>query len=237
VDILRLHLAVGVIESLTGLSSQAKAAYIADINAVADAAIHGNTEVHVQGQVKISHTNWRMVDERIPIAVAAEAARRVGAYLVTAKLKALANHSIQDIETWDDSDETAALDVAARIAANQSIVGAGDDAQLLAGCNIATMARPDLYEQMTDLLHLGLDESFVRDPIWGSVKPNVMIVPAVLYDIQKEPAPAPLRTRAGKIARKAPAKAVRKAPAKVARKAPAKLVRKAAPSRGKKPRK
>ena len=53
------------------------------------------------------------------------------------------------------------------------------------------MANPGLYDQMTTLLHAGLDESYDRDPIWGSVKPNVMLAPAALYGL-KEPAPAPL---------------------------------------------
>ena len=57
--------------------------------AVTQAAAHGNSQIHVQGQVKISHTNWRMLDETIPLGAAQEAARRVGAYLATAKLKAL----------------------------------------------------------------------------------------------------------------------------------------------------
>ena len=222
VDLLRLYLAGGVVESLQGLDSKVRAGYLADIKTIAEASAHGATEIRVQGQVKISHANWRMIDETIPLAAAQEAARKVGIYLATAKLNALGKHSVQDIETWDDVDEKAAQDTAARVAANQSIVGAGDDAQLLAGCNIAVMAQPSLYAQMTELLHAGLDESYDRDPVWGSMKPNVMIVPSALYE-RKEPAPAPLiRKKAAKKPGKVAAKKSGKTAAKKSGKAAAK---------------
>lgn len=181
VDVLRLYLAIGVIDALTNLSAKAKADYIADLEAVAKAAVHGVTEIKVQGQVKITHTNWRMLDETIPMADAADAARRVGNFLVTTKLKALGGHSIQEVETWDDADEAAALDAAARVVANKCLIGAGDDAQLMAGCNIAIFGQPDLYKQMNTLLEEGLSESYDRDPLWGAVKKHLVLAPAVLY--------------------------------------------------------
>ena len=69
----------------------------------------------------------------MPLPVAAKAARRVGRLIATRKLKALNNHSIQDIETWDDADEDTAQAIADEILKNRSVVGRGDDAQLLAG--------------------------------------------------------------------------------------------------------
>jgi hypothetical protein len=199
VDILRPYLAIGVIESLTGLSTATKEAYIADIKAVTEAAAHGTTEVHVQGQVQINHTNWRMIDEKIPLAAAQDAARKVGAYLASAKLKALNDHSIQEVETWDDVDEAAAQAAATHILANSSIIGDGDDAQLLAGANIVAFARPDLYDQLTALLHAGLDDSFERDPIWGPPKPHSILAPSVLYPFTvKEAAPRHTRANANK---------------------------------------
>jgi hypothetical protein len=184
VDVLRLHLAIGVIDALTHLSDATKAAYVADIQAVAHAAAHGETQIRVQGDVEISHDNWRAIDETMPLADAAAAARRVGTFLATAKLPALAGHGIQDIETWDDPDETTARAIAARIGAKQSIVGAGDDAQLLAGANIALIARPDLYDQATELLNAGLDDSFDRDPIWGPPHADRMVVPSFLHRLE-----------------------------------------------------
>jgi hypothetical protein len=221
VDVLRLYLAIGVIDALPHLSTKVKDEYIADIEAVAKAAVHGNTEIKVQGQVKITHANWRMLDETIPMADAADAARRVGAFLVTTKLKALGNHSIQDVETWDDVDEAAAQDAAARVVANKCLIGAGDDAQLLAGCNIAIFSQPGLYKQMSTLLEEGLNESYNRDPLWGSVKPHLMIAPAVLYDYKASvsncaPGKAP---KAGKAKKGSRGKAVKASKAAKAAKA------------------
>lgn len=208
VDILRVYLAIGVVDSLPHLSKKAKETYIADLEAVAQASLQGATEIKVQGQVKISHANWRMLDETIPLADAADAARRVGAFLATTKLKCLANHSIQDIETWDDVDEEAAQDVAARVAAGKCIIGAGDDAQLLAGCNIATIAQPTLYGQMTKLLDEGLDESYDRDPLWGQIKRNLVVAPSFFYDARNASCPSTEKAAkkvAGKKARAAKA--------------------------------
>jgi hypothetical protein len=185
VDILRLYLAIGVVESLTHLASETKSRYIDAIKAVAQAALRDKTEIHVQGEVKISHSHWRMVDEKIPLAAAQEAAQKVGGFLATMKLQSLGKHGIQDIETWDDVDEAAAQNTADRILANQSIVGAGDDAQLLAGCNIVATSRPELYEQMSTLLNAGLDESYDRDPIWGNLKPSYVIVPGVVGELNE----------------------------------------------------
>ena len=53
---------------------------------------------------------------------------------------------------------------------NTSIAGLGDDAQLLAGANIALFADPTLYNQATQLLNQALDQSFATDPYW--IKPQ-----------------------------------------------------------------
>ena len=195
VDLLRLHLAIGVIEAQGHLSAATKASYIADIEAIAKAAAHGSGQIHVQGQVEISHTNWRTLDETIPIAAAQQAARRVGTFLATAKLQALGGHSIQDIESWDDVDESTARAVGAKIVAKQSIVGAGDDAQLLAGANIVVTSRPDLYDQMTTLLNAALDDSYERDPIWGPVKIDPMVVPSFISGLGGPTRPIARRSR------------------------------------------
>lgn len=184
VDLLRIHLAIGAIESQAHLAPATKARYVADLEAVAKSAAHGSTQIRVQGQLEISHTNWRTLDETIPLATAQIAARRVGAFLATGKFQALGGHTIQDIESWDDVDESTAQAVAGRIASNESIVGGGDDAQLLAGANIAMTARPDLYDQMTGLLNAALDDSYNRDPIWGAVKIDPMVVPAFLSRLE-----------------------------------------------------
>jgi hypothetical protein len=165
-DILRLHLAIGVIESLTQLSSGTKKQYIDDIKAVANVAANGETTVRLTGAVQISHDRWRDVDIEVPLALAQDGARRAGAFMTTARLQALGNHSVQDIETWDDADEETAVDVAKRIWDQKPIVGAGDDAQLIAGATMAVLDRRGLYASATRLLNVALDDSYAKDPVW-----------------------------------------------------------------------
>jgi hypothetical protein len=165
-DILRLHLAIGVIESLTRLSSGTKKQYIDDIKAVANVAANGQTAVRLTGAVQISHDRWQDIKIEAPLALAQDGARRAGAFMTTARLQALGNHSVQDIETWDDADEKTAIDVAKRIWDQNPIVGAGDDAQLLAGATMAVLDRRGFYASATRLLNVALDDSYVKDPVW-----------------------------------------------------------------------
>jgi len=105
-----------------------------------------------------------------------QAARNMGGFIATAKLSALAGHSIQDIETWDDSDEDRAMAVKNATLAGRSIGNLGDDAQLLAGVTLALLDRPNLYDAATRALNDGLDLSFKRDPIWGAPQPDAIYI-------------------------------------------------------------
>jgi hypothetical protein len=184
-DILRLHLAIGVIEALPNLAASDRARYIDAIKAVATKAANGGTQVRLQGLVEIDHTNWREINETIPLAAAQDGARRAGGFLATAQLAALGGHGIQDIETWDDADEAAANRVATLIAQGKSIVAAGDDAQLLAGATIALVARPDLYASAGQLLDDALDDSYQHDPIWGGIDLDRMFIPGSFSSLAK----------------------------------------------------
>jgi hypothetical protein len=165
IDLLRLYVAIGAVEGLKGLSASKRNDYVASIEAVAKLVSIGVTEVGLHGSIKGAakgpDTNMKLSD-------AVEAARKVGKMLATEKFAALNNHCIQDIETWDDSDEVAAQDVCARVLAGNSIVRTGDDAQLLAGVTLALLQKPELYDAATKLLNAALDDSFDQDPIWGS---------------------------------------------------------------------
>jgi hypothetical protein len=190
-DILRLHLAIGVIENLSQLSTAARQAYISDIEAVAKASVNGASMVQLQGDVEISHTNWRNIDVQIPLAAAQEGARRVGAFIATAVLPSLGGHSIQDIETWDDADERAANDITSRILQNKSIVATGDDAQLLAGATGAVLAKTGLYKSATALLNAALDDSYKNDPVWQGLSFDLMIDLSFMAVFKKSSRSAP----------------------------------------------
>ena len=168
VDLLRLHVAIGAIEGLKSLSSGKRNDYIASIEAIAGLVGLGVTEIGLRGRVTIDGDKKVDVNADMKLADAAAAARKVGKMLATDKFARLNNHSIQDIETWDDADEEIAQEICDKVLAGQRIVAAGDDAQLLAGVNMALLQKPELYDAATKLLEEALDDSFDRDPIWGA---------------------------------------------------------------------
>lgn len=166
-DILRVHLAIGATESLSGLSSEAREAYVSQFQDLAALCASGVTAIQIRGYIPVERDRWLPLSVDVPIAQMQEAARDVGALIATAKLTRLGDHSIQDIETWDDADEATASLIAETLEANGSIANMGDDAQVLAGATTALLARPDLYGPATQRINEALDVSFARDPIWG----------------------------------------------------------------------
>ncbi|HEX7841584.1 MAG TPA: hypothetical protein VF469_29140 [Kofleriaceae bacterium] len=180
-DILRYSVAQGVIESLTGLSSARRKAYLDDIGQLVTLAVAGRAAITLDGA---AHTDaGRAIDfdaRPFPIADMQAAARKVGAYVATTRLAALGGRSIQDLETWDDEDDGAALAITAKLLDGEPVIGAGDDAQLLAGLTLALLQHPDdaTYASATQLINLALDDSFARDPYWGPGAPDPRVLDA-----------------------------------------------------------
>ena len=166
-DILRLSLGVGVIQSLSGLSSVSKSSYIEQITEIGKLLGNGDT-VTIAGNIPASDNTLQPFQVKLPLDFMHQAAISVGGFIASAKLKALNGHSIQDIETWDDADEARAQSVKAALLASGPISPLGDDAQLLAGATLALIEKPDIYNQVTQALNDGLDRSFQLDPIWGT---------------------------------------------------------------------
>ncbi|HET8845977.1 MAG TPA: hypothetical protein VFN35_31225 [Ktedonobacteraceae bacterium] len=165
-DILRLHLAIGVIENLNNLSTRKGEDYIAQLKQLATLCAHKATTIEIQGDIEVERDRWMRVDISRSLEEMQQSARLVGAYIATAKLQSLAGHSIQDIETWDDSDELTAQQIKDSFQKGTSAADLGDDAQLLAGATILLAAQPNLYAQVTRQLNEALDRSYQRDPIW-----------------------------------------------------------------------
>lgn len=159
VDLLRLYVAMGVVGSLKALSAAAQQEWIALLQSIADLAGGG-----VQS-IDVVDVQQKKTVQQLPLEMMGQAAKSVGAMIATAQLGALDGHSIQDIETWDDSDEQAATNIAT---ATGPIVALGDDAQLLAGATVAFLASPADYSKITGRLNAALDDSFARDPIFGT---------------------------------------------------------------------
>jgi hypothetical protein len=173
-DILRLHLAAGVIDTLSGLSREGRDKYNQMIDDLARMLATGPA-VAIRGNIPL-RDNLRWIDVHVPLEDMQQAARNIGGFIATTKLSALDGHSIQDIETWDDNDEARAIAVKNAVLANQPIANLGDDAQLLAGVTLALLDRPDLYQAATRALNDGLDLSFRRDPIWGLPQPDAIYI-------------------------------------------------------------
>jgi hypothetical protein len=123
----------------------------------------------------IELTKKKKVVQRLPIPVMADTARVVGKLIATTQLASLGGHSVQDIETWSDEDEFAATTVRQKVRAGISIVGAGDDAQLLAGTTMALYEAPSAYGKITKALEAALDDSYARDPFFGLSCPRIML--------------------------------------------------------------
>jgi hypothetical protein len=169
-DLLRLSLIQGAVQSLTGLAATTIKSYSADFDALANLCAPGATKIDIAGNLLLGPGQRVPVQASFPLADMQAAAVTAGAFIAKAKFKALSQHSIQDIETWDDLDEQTAQSIATALAKNTSVAGLGDDAQLLAGANIAILDDPTLYQPATQLLNLALDESFANDPFW--IKPQ-----------------------------------------------------------------
>jgi hypothetical protein len=169
-DLLRLHLAAGVIESLAELPGEVRRAHAANVRQLARAAEDGRQEVRFTGRVELERDHWVDLSKAsVPLAEACESARRVGAYLATVRLRAFGGRSVQEIETWSAADSDVAARVAAAFRARESdrVQVMGDDAQLLAGATLALLEDPAAYSDVNQMLADALTASFETDPVVG----------------------------------------------------------------------
>jgi hypothetical protein len=201
-DLLRIHVAIGVIENLDGLSTDRAQAYVDALEAISRLCRGGQTHVQIKGQVEIERDRWILISRKLdfPIAdargnplatedsIILESARRVGAYIAATRLAALGNHTIQEIETWDDSDERVSLSIRDVLVSapdfdgpadddKVSIDSLGDDAQLLAGATLASFERTsaESFESINRRLAHALDRSYQYDPIMGFAEMHPML--------------------------------------------------------------
>lgn len=143
VDLLRLYVAIGVIQNLDWLSADTAAHYVEALTRIADllrrnawpedpsaetdseepddmgplatVAPIEKKKVVIRGRVEIGRERSVRLDLKLDPDKAAESARRVGAFIATTRLGALRNRTVQDLETWDDADELVAGSIAAEL--------------------------------------------------------------------------------------------------------------------------
>jgi hypothetical protein len=95
------------------------------------------------------------------------AARRVGAYMATVELPALMGHSLQDLASWNETDEETAHAIKQVLNNKADISFMGNDMQLLAGATLAFTLDPKGYEDQTTRLMDALEDSYADDYYWG----------------------------------------------------------------------
>jgi hypothetical protein len=121
-DLLRVHLAVGVIQNLSAFPARLARPYLTALNRIADhyAALafdesSAARKVQVRGKVEVDRDRWIQVDHTFALKELAESARRVGAFIATTPLPALNNRTLQDLETWDVADEETSRSICAAL--------------------------------------------------------------------------------------------------------------------------
>jgi hypothetical protein len=170
-DILRIDLAIGVINALTSLSPATKSSYISVLQQVAEVAAGTATTVGLTGYLPVSDSVSIPLDLELPLPLMRGVAAAVGAWIATTPLAALNNVSIQAVETWDDVDEAAAITIASRM--NGRAAGAiGDPAAIMAGATLAAINSPLAYEDVNQMLDHAFDVSIERDPLWSTPAPH-----------------------------------------------------------------
>jgi uridine phosphorylase len=175
-DILRLSLAQGVITALTGLSAPTKNRYIAELDELGDLLAPNATTVEIVGNAKVNSGKSFNFNQSFSLSEMRQSARVVGAYIATAKFEALAGRSVQDIETWDDSDENTSYTIATAMRAGKSVVNSGDDAQTIAGLTLAVLDQPGQYDKFSSMANDALDASFRSDEYWGTPGPDNFVL-------------------------------------------------------------
>ena len=136
IDVLRLHVAIGVIQNLTDLSTTTARSYENALRTIADLCAQNAwkrlskpRKIVVRGRVEVDRERWVPLDLELDYKRAAESARRVGAFIASTRLGAFSNRTVQDIETWDDSDELVAGSIARALLAPERVrlVEAGEE--------------------------------------------------------------------------------------------------------------
>jgi len=168
-DILKIHVIIGAIENLTTLSWDHRKRYIDYFSQIARTCAHEQDKISLCGSLQVNPSRWDRVNGTLPLKDMQEAARRVGAYIATAELNVLNGRSLQQLETWDDTDEVDANYVADLMVKGQTanLANRGDAAELLAASTLAFVSDPSRYEEFTGVMMDALSESCARDRYWG----------------------------------------------------------------------
>lgn len=170
VDLLRLHIHIGAIESLFRLTPDCRNRYVEELKNLSKKCAGNQKYIQIHGYIQTNLDTWAVVrKDELPLEPMQESARQVGAFLANAKLTCFGGNCIQNLETWDNDDEKCAQKICSMLTRGTatSIDNMGDDAQLLAGSTLALFEKPSYYTSINKRLGSALDRSFDRDYYWG----------------------------------------------------------------------
>jgi hypothetical protein len=185
-DILRPFLIKGATEALRSLSANRRNQYAQDLVELAQLTGAGAESIRIQGRVPTGPRVGLRFNGSLPMQLMQSSAQQVGSLIASGTFAALGNNNIQALETWDDTDEDTALQIAEKMMADRSVAGQGDDAALLAGATLAAFDQPGSYDTITDRLNQALDASFATDPFWGTPTPHRAFIPTELLPDDSE---------------------------------------------------
>ena len=191
VDLLRLYVAVGVVESLSELSFQARSRYVKCILALAKSCTGRATSVSIRGRIEVEPRSLGGHRDESAIDDDGIGGRRVGSFIVTANLEAFRGRSIQEIETWMRATTSfpARSPRCSRTARRAPSSRWATTAQLLAGAMLALLRDPSHYDAINHDLARALDRSFLYDPIVGLARSHVMVDLPPLPDVPPDAQP------------------------------------------------
>lgn len=168
----------GAVKALTGLSMSRKFRYIAQIDEIARDKTNAGANTLDQKvlQFPIGQTlkDPEGISIKLPemqlLNLMRKSALQVGFHIATVPLNALDGHTLQELATWDDDDEDAAIDVANQLMKPESSseINTRRDKpkrlQLLSGGILAVIRAPELYGRINEILleELGVNSTAAK---------------------------------------------------------------------------
>jgi hypothetical protein len=176
-DILKFQVMIGAINALRGLGVKAKEYYTKQIEDLVTYTLNANESdvrtISISGWFQVKAGRWiEVVPEKFSVdrAEMEKKAREVGELIASKPFNQLNGNNLQNLETWDDSDQAATDEVKHYLLKNDPRSAVGDDAQLMAASILSLYEAKDLtsefYDYINENLIQSLKDSFSTDPIW-----------------------------------------------------------------------
>ena len=169
-DILRIGVAQGVLSAMTSLKETTKQRYIKLLDEVTAIVAPDVSHINLSGDLTLvagGRTFNANVAGQYPVQPMLSTAREVGAHIARAPFTRLASKSIQAIVTWDNNNESLAVDLAEQLLSDQPIDNQTRPIMVLAGGILAAARQPQKYHDLNRKVEQSLDRVIAISPIWS----------------------------------------------------------------------